>query len=260
MISPNSYAISLAKKGQRGDGRKAEEYRKPVVVEYGYSSKSAEGSARVKIGDTEVIAGVKLGLGTPYSDRPGEGTIMVNAELLPMSSPEFESGPPSIKAIELSRVVDRGIRESHAIDFKKLCVLEGEKVWMIFIDIYPINADGNLFDAAALAALAALKDAKFPTLDKDNVVDYENRTEESVPLEKEPIACTVWKVGEMLLADPTAEEEDAAELRLTTAFTEKGEICAMQKGGSMPLNDEDLSKILDLAAKKTDELRKALKK
>src|SRR3989338_5346357 len=153
---------SLAEKGAREDGRDFLEYRKPIKIEYGVSSKSAEGSARVTIGDTEVVAGVKLEVGEPFPDTPDEGVLMVGAELLPLSNPEFESGPPSIDSIELARIIDRGIRESKCIDFSKLCIKKGEKVWMVFIDIYPINDSGNLFDAASLAALAALKDAKFP--------------------------------------------------------------------------------------------------
>ncbi len=93
----------------RIDGRKLLETRK-IEVEYGIS-KNAEGSARVKFGGTEVLAGVKLAVGTPYADRPNEGSMMVEAELSPMSNPEFEAGPPDIQAVELARVVDRGIRE-----------------------------------------------------------------------------------------------------------------------------------------------------
>src|SRR3989338_11595432 len=162
------HLIELFGKGFRLDGRKFDEYRK-IEVEYGISSKSAEGSARVKIGKTEVVAGVKMGVGEPYPDNPSEGTIVVNMELLPLSSPEFESGPPRIESIELSRVVDRAIREGKALNFKKLCIREGELMWMVLIDIYPVNDDGNLFDAASLAALAALKDAKFPKLENDKV-------------------------------------------------------------------------------------------
>ena len=142
------------KQGLRFDRRKTNEFRK-VTVEYGIS-KSAEGSARVKIGDTEVIVGVKLEVGEPYPDMPEEGTIIVGAELIPLSNPEFELGPPGIQAIELARVVDRGIRESKALDFKKLCIKKGEKVWLVLIDIIPINDTGNLLDAAALAALRGL--------------------------------------------------------------------------------------------------------
>jgi len=253
----NDYIRSLAKTGKRLDTRKMEEYRK-IKIQYNVSSKSAEGSARVKIGKTEVIAGVKIDVGTPYPDKMAEGTIMVNAELLPMSSPKFESGPPSIDSIEISRVVDRGIRECGAIDFKKLCIVAGEKVWMVFIDIYPINADGNLFDACALAAMAALKDAKFPVLDKNNNIDYKNRTENPLPVSKFPVSCTVLKVGGQFLVDPSVEEEEAATARLTTAFTDEGNVCAMQKGGEESITFEEISKMVDIAKKATDQLRKVL--
>src|SRR3989338_2540572 len=163
MIQDN-YVRMLAKMNKREDGRNFDQYREPISVEYAVSEKSAEGSARVTIGDTVVVAGVKLELSKPYPDTPDEGSIMINVELLPLSSPEFEAGPPSINSIELARVVDRGIRESKAIDFKKLCIKPGEQMWTVIIDIYPINAAGNLFDACALAALAALRDAKFPAI------------------------------------------------------------------------------------------------
>ena len=113
------HIISLLAKDMREDGRKLTEYRKPIKIEYGISPKSAEGSSRVMIGDTEVVAGVKLEVGKPFPDTPDDGVLMVNAELLPLSNPDFESGPPSIASIELARVVDRGIRESHMIDTEK---------------------------------------------------------------------------------------------------------------------------------------------
>ena len=113
------HIIGLLKAGTRLDGRKLNDYRKPIQIDYGVVM-TANGSARVKIGDTEVIAGIKLEVGTPYPDNPDEGTIMANVELLPLSSPDFETGPPDIKSIELARaVIDRGIRESKAIDVKK---------------------------------------------------------------------------------------------------------------------------------------------
>ena len=117
----------------RYDGRKLEEYR-PVSVEYNVVN-SAEGSARVKIGGTEVIAGIKMSMEKPFSDTPDEGTLMVGVELLPMSNPEFELGPPGIQAVELARVVDRGIREAKAIDVKKMVVVAGEKVWGVSVDM-----------------------------------------------------------------------------------------------------------------------------
>jgi len=154
------HIIKLFEAGTRLDGRKLDEYRK-ISLDVDVIS-TAEGSARVKIGKTDVISGVKLEVMEPYPDTQDQGSIMVGAELLPLSSPNFELGPPSKDAVELARIVDRGIRESKALDLKKLCIKEGEKVWMLIIDLVTINHDGNLFDASALAAIAALKNMKFP--------------------------------------------------------------------------------------------------
>jgi exosome complex component RRP42 len=250
---------SLIEKGLREDGRKLLDYRKNISVEYGISPKSAEGSARVKFGDTEVVAGVKFGLGAPYPDKQDEGSIMVGVELSPMSNPKFELGPPSIAAIELSRVVDRGIRESKCIDFKKLCVKKGEKCWLLFIDVYPINDAGNLRDTCFLAALAALKDAKFPELDTKNyTVDYYKKTTKGIPLNGEPIEITVLKVKNEFIVDPSLNEEEYMDARLTVAILEDGTICAMQKGGLEALSVDDVNKMIEVALQKEKILRKAL--
>ena len=248
--------MNYLNENKRFDGRKFDEFRN-VEVEYDIS-KSAEGSARVKIGDTEVLAGVKLAVETPYPDTPDSGNLMVGAELLPMSNPEFESGPPSIDSIELSRVVDRGIRESKAIDTKKLCIVKGEKVWAVMIDIVPINDAGNLFDAASLAAIAALKNTKFPEY-KDGVLDYKKKTNKELPINKEPIGVTVIKIGKYFIVDPLSEEEKNVDARLTVTSTADGKLCALQKGGDSPMTSEDINTILDLALKKAEELRKKLK-
>lgn len=250
------HLVEAIRKGVRYDGRKPDEFRK-VSVEYGVTL-NAEGSARVRAGDCEVIAGVKFELMQPYADTPNEGTLMVNSELTPLASPDFESGPPSIDSIELARVVDRGIRESHAIDVKKLVVKAGEKVWGVSVDIIPLNATGNLIDISGLAVLAALKDAKLPAIAKDGSVDYKTKTKASLPLSKEPIPVTVYVIGGELIVDPTVEEEKAAEARLTISSMDENTICAMQKGGDAPLLVEQIDAMVDLALKKAKELRKAL--
>ena len=249
-----SYVTALIDKNMREDGRKLTEYR-PIKIEYDISPKSAEGSARVTMGETEVIAGVKMDVGTPFPDSQDQGVLIVNAELIPLASPEFESGPPSINSIELSRVIDRCIRESGVIDFKKLCIKKGEKVWMVYIDIYPLNDAGNLFDASALAAVAALKNAKFPAV-KDDKVDYTKHTKE-LPLKKLPTSCTVINIKDKFLIDPTKEEEMAANARLTVASMDNT-ICALQKGNDMSLSLEDIDKMISLAIEKNKELNKFL--
>src|SRR3989338_2831807 len=143
MIVNTETIWALAAQNKRLDNRTLLEYREPINIELNISF-TAEGSARVRIGDTVVIAGVKLAMEKPYNDTADEGGIMVNAELLPLSSSEYEPGPPGIDAIELARVIDRGIRESKALDLKKLCIVPGEKAWFVTIDIITVNDAGNL--------------------------------------------------------------------------------------------------------------------
>ena len=247
------------KEGKRFDGRKPEEFRE-ISIETGVS-KNAEGSARVKIGKTEVLVGIKMGVAEPYADSPNKGNLMVTAELIPLSSPRFENGPPRFNAIELGRVTDRGIRESKFIELEKLCIKEGEKVWTVFIDIYSINDDGNLLDAASLGAIAALKNAKIPKYDLEaGKILYGELSDESIPLsENIPISLTAHKIGDSLIFDPTREEEDVSETRITLASS-NGTIFSMQKGEAVSLSVEEFEKILDMIEKGEREMSKKIEK
>ena len=159
-VIKKDFLLQLAKQNKRADNRNMNQYRE-VKIETGVIDK-AEGSAKVMIGNTQVVAGIKMDLGTPYPDTPNQGVMSTAAELIPLASPDFEAGPPRENAIELARVVDRGIRESEVIKFDELCIVPGEKIWLAFIDIHVIDYDGNLFDASSLAALAALLTAHVP--------------------------------------------------------------------------------------------------
>lgn len=246
------------KKGKRLDGRGLEDVRE-VTIETGFLS-TAEGSARVKFGNAEVLAGVKLAVEKPYPDTPEDGVLMVNAELLPLSNPKFESGPPSIESIETARVIDRGIRESKTVDTKKLCLVKGESVWSMAIDIVPINYDGNLIDMGGLAGIAALKTTRFPTRLEDGTVDYHKPTDQKIELNNFPIPVTVYKVGDVFIVDPTDEEEKAVDARLTITTLDENTICALQKGGDAPLKSEDIKKMVDIAFKTAKKIRDLLAK
>lgn len=246
------YALELIETGKRIGGRKFEEFR-PIRIKRDISQK-AEGSASVKIGETEVIAGVKLKIGEPYSDAKDQGILIVNAEFTPLASPDFESGPPGEDAVELARVVDRGLRESKCIDLKKLCIVPGEKVWTTFVDIHIINHQGNLIDTAALASLAALLSAKVPKLDGEDILrgDYER----PLPVVFKPINITVGKVGEKFLVDPIFEEEGILNSKLSISVRDDDNICALQKQGNGELTIEDIGKMVDIAIEKSKEIRK----
>jgi len=247
-----NYALDLIETGRKLDGRGLEEFRKieiePNII------KNAEGSARVRIGKTEVIAGVKMGLGEPFSDTPNEGILIVNAEFTPLASPDFESGPPGENAIELARIVDRGIRESKCIKLNELCIEPEKKVWSIFIDIHIINHDGNLIDAAALAGSVAVLNAKIPKLDGEKIIRGES--ERQLPVQYKPVTVTVCKVMDKFLLDPTLEDESIIEAKLSVAVRDDDKVCALQKQGREEMSIEDLEKMIGIAVEKSREMRK----
>ncbi|MFE3846006.1 exosome complex protein Rrp42 [Thermoplasmatota archaeon] len=244
------YLYNLAKKGKRQDGRDLFKFRN-ISIETNLISK-AEGSARVKIGNTQVVAGIKIDIGEPYSDSPNSGVITTAAELNPLASPDFESGPPRENAIELARVVDRGIRESEFIELDKLCIEPNEKIWIVFIDIHIIDYDGNLFDAASLAALAAILTAKVPAKRFELGEDY------PLPVKDPPISCTSVKFNDVMIMDPSLDEEEIAEARITIATDQNGHIRAMQKGLKGSYTTDEIKKIIKVSLDNGVEIRKKL--
>lgn len=244
------YLYKLAKNGKRQDGRDLFKFRN-ITIETDLISK-AEGSARVKIGNTQVVAGIKMDIGEPYPDTPNSGVITTAAELNPLASPDFESGPPREDAIELARVVDRGIRESEVIELDKLCIEPNEKIWIIFIDIHIIDYDGNLFDAASLAALAAILTTKVPAKRFELGEDY------PLPVKDPPISCTSVKFNDVIIMDPSLDEEEIAEARITVATDSNGHIRAMQKGLKGSYTVEEIKKIIKVSLDNGVEIRKKL--
>ena len=256
MTGKTDYLVDLAKKCIRTDGRKADEFRR-IDIQRGIIEK-AEGSALVKLGATQVLAGVKMEIRKPFEDSPNEGVLMVGAEMSPIASPEFSSGPPDENAIELARIVDRGIRESHAIDTEKLCIKEKEKVWFVDVDIYILDDGGNLIDASSLAAVAALLDTKIPKYDeKEDKIIYAEKTKK-LPMACKPIAVTHVKIADSLFADPISEEEQAATSRLTVGTKDNGNICALQKSGVEALSVNNLDHMLEKSIEIGKQLRKLL--
>ena len=166
------------------------------------------------MGDTRVLAGVKLQIEEPMDDTPNQGNLIMSGELLPLASEMYETGPPSASAIEFGRVVDRGIRHGNCIDLKSLFI-EEEKVWTVFIDLYVLNYDGNLFDAGTMAAMAALMNTKVPKVEDGEAVRTERKT--TLKIDNIVGSTTFAKIKDKLILDPSGDEELAADCRLTIA-------------------------------------------
>ncbi len=245
--------IDLVAKGKRIDERGPESYR-PIQIQVGLIEK-ANGSAQVHLGKSKVLAGIKVQTGTPFPDTPDEGVLTVNAELVPLASPSFEAGPPSEAAIELSRVVDRGIRESKALDMKSLVLQKGKTVQVVYVDMYVLDHDGNLIDAASMAALAALVNSKVSKMEVKGDEVINKGGHHQLPLNNYPVAVTFAKVDRTIIVDPSLEEEQVMNARLTVTIDKNGDICAMQKGGLYGFTPDEVRKAVHMAVGKAAENR-----
>jgi exosome complex component RRP42 len=242
--------------GKRLDGRGLVDYRE-MTIEEGLIER-AEGSARIRLGKTDVLVGVKIATGEPFPDTPNDGVLTVNAELVPLASAAFEPGPPDENSIELARIVDRGIRESKAIDSSKLVIEAGKKVFVVFVDVYVLNHDGNLIDASALAAVSALVNAKMPNYQIEEGEVKIKPGYSPLPLKSHPITVTLAQINGKLVVDPWIEEEQVMDARISFAVNDEGNICAIQKGGSGFFTPQQILEASKLAQEKAAELRKKL--
>lgn len=245
-----STIINMLKKGIRSTGRGLLDYR-PIEVVLGYVP-NADGSALVRLGNTVVVAGVKLEIGSPYPDTPNEGALVVSAEFMPTASPTFEPGPPDENAIELARVIDRALRELKAIDLSKLVIIPGRKVWVVYVDIYVLDHDGNLVDASSIASLAALMNTYLPKVEVDEAgnvkVDRDSRVT-PLPMNHKVVTVTISKIENVLFVDPDLEEENMVETKLIVAVSDDGRVAGLQKSGGGGLTESEVLTAIDIAIK-----------
>ncbi|XP_058008879.1 exosome complex component RRP45A isoform X2 [Hevea brasiliensis] len=247
----------------RVDGRNPLEYRK-ITIKFGRE----DGSSEVQLGQTHVMGFVTSQLVQPYRDRPNEGSLSIFTEFSPMADPSFEPGRPGESAVELGRIIDRGLRESRAVDKESLCVLAGKLVWAIRIDLHILDNGGNLVDAANIAALAALLTFQRPecTLggeDGQQVIVHPPEVKEPLPLivHHLPIAVTFafFNSEHTMLIDPTHNEEAVMGGRMTVTVNANGDICAIQKAGGEGVTQSDIMRCLRLASRNAESITKKIK-
>jgi len=245
--------IKLLSQDERYDERKLLDTR-PLKIETDVLS-STDGSALVSLGDTQVFAGVKFALGTPFPDRPNEGVMITSSEFVPTASPTFEPGPPSEDSIELSRVVDRGIRSAESFDSKLFYVEEG-KVFMMFLDLYILDHQGNLIDAAAIAGISALLNTKIPKV--ENGVIIHGEYEKKLDIKNIPVSTSFAKIGKYWVLDPLKAEEEASDSVMIITSIDENHVCAMQKKKGS-IKKEEFLNLLDSSFKKGNDIRNDIK-
>jgi len=237
----------------RVDGRGSKVGRPLVLV---LDRHEGEASAELRLGRTRVLAEVKGDLVQPFQDRPNEGMLLFNVDFSPLASETFEAGRPPPLAIELTRLIEKMVKESQAIDTEALCVINGERVWCLRVDVTVLDHDGNLCDACVLAAIAALQHFRRPEVTVAQQGGDLGHTEVTVhhsdeklatplPIHHVPLAVTFGlthaneDISEgaqaLALLDPSMREEAVMAGRITFALNAHSEICAMHKLGGAPV-------------------------
>lgn len=251
--------LALLKDGQRIDGRAFDEPRQ-LIIDTNVIPK-AEGSARVRLGDTEVVCGVKIQPDKPFPDLGDRGIFICTAEILPLADPNVEPGPPGEDVIELARVVDRGIRESGMIDLTKLVLQKDKSVIGLFVDNSVTDYDGNLFDACSYASVASILSCKIPKWElKDDVPTLVDGQVSDPPITTLPVSVTMGKIGDYIIVDPNADEWGCMDARMTITTNSAGNICAIQKGGNDGFTQEQLIKCGQISITTGAKIRETLKK
>ncbi|MEM2237907.1 MAG: exosome complex protein Rrp42 [Candidatus Caldarchaeum sp.] len=264
-LEKRGYAIKIMKNkvydllkiGKRIDERSLDQVREIKIVTNVVDK--ADGSALVSLGKTKILTGIKVEVGSPYPDRPDEGVFTVNAELLPLASKSFEPGPPDERAIELARIVDRCIRESRAIELEKLVLTEGQKVYILYIDCYVLDYDGNYFDAAVLSSMAALMSGTLPVYRVlDGRLELVPNERTKIPLRTIPVSVTMGLIRDRVVVDPLPAEEEIADTIVTIGVDSDNVVAAIQKSSPGLLPVPMLREMIKLSLVKSQEIRSKL--
>ncbi|PAN06417.1 hypothetical protein PAHAL_1G262800 [Panicum hallii] len=263
-VNEREFIESALQSDLRVDGRHSFDFRK-LKISFGRE----DGSSEVQLGETHVLGYVTAQLVQPYRDRPNEGTLAIFTEFSPMADPAFEPGRPGESAIELGRVIDRGLRESRAVDMESLCVVAGKHVWSVRVDLHILDNGGNLIDAANIAALAALSTFRRPECtvggdDGQQVIVHDPEVRDPLPLtiHHMPIAVTFAYFGEgnIVVVDPTYKEEAVMGGRMTATINSNGDICAIQKAGGEGVMSSVVMQCLRIASVKAADITSKIKK
>ncbi|KAK4459145.1 ribosomal protein S5 domain 2-type protein [Cladorrhinum samala] len=254
-LNEKQFVLQALQENLRLDGREIDQYR-PLELTFG----DQYGVADVTLGKTRVLAKASAEVTVPYTDRPLDGIFTIATELSPMTSPAFELNRPTETEVLLSRLLEKTVRRSNALDTESLCLIAGQKCWSVRVDVHVLSHDGNLIDAACFAVVAALRHFRKPDTSMEGGVltVYTPAEREPVPLSwlHSPF-CITWSFfgdqGEIALLDATWVEEQIRVASCTISLNRHGEICQIAKLGGTPVDAVALLQCSGVALTKAKE-------
>ncbi|XP_068010065.1 exosome complex component RRP45 [Melanerpes formicivorus] len=255
------FLLRAIEERKRLDGRQCYDYRN-VRISFGVEY----GCCIVELGKTRVLAQVSCELVPPKPNRPTEGILFFNLELSPMAAPGFEPGRQTELLVKVNRLIERCLRNSKCIDTESLCVVAGEKVWQIRLDLHLLNHEGNIIDAASIAGIVALCHFRRPdvSVQGEEVTVYTPEERDPVPLSIHHMPICVsfafFQQGTYLLVDPSEREERVMDGVLVIAMNKHQEICTIQSSGGIMLVKDQILRCSKITAVKVAEMTELIQK
>ncbi|KAG5635870.1 hypothetical protein H0H81_009828 [Sphagnurus paluster] len=255
-IPEKEFLFHSLKESLRLDGRLAMEIRTPVLT-FG----AELGWVECALGKTRVLAQVEGKMVKPPPERPFEGLITIHSEISPMASTEYEPGRPSDEEVTITRMLDKVLKRSDAVDKESLCILAGQRVWHLRLTLHFLSDAGNMLDCACLAGMVALKHFRRPDVEVvgDEVTVHEPTERAPIPLaiHHTPFCFTFAFFHDPAIPpilDPTQLEQRLSAGLLSVALNPQRELCVLQKLGGVPLDTDEVVKIVNIAVEKARDL------
>ncbi|KAG7695256.1 hypothetical protein KL911_004003 [Ogataea haglerorum] len=271
------FVLTALEQNIRLDGRKLLQMRDVHISvsrdEYGY--------AEVSLGKTKVACRVTAEITKPYEDRPFDGIFQISTEISPICSPFFESGlttggKQSNDEILISRLIEKAVRRSGALDLESLCIIAGSKCWAIRADLQFLNYDGNFIDISSIAVMVALLHFRKPDMEIDgnNVILFDEDQRNPVPLSILHIPlCFTFQFynpnddeenikgnlnNELVLLDANLIEERLSLGSMTLTINKNKELCQMVKCGGLNIDASMIMNCCQHASNLVDDLTRKI--
>ncbi|KAG8817464.1 hypothetical protein FRC17_011220 [Serendipita sp. 399] len=254
-IPEKEFLVSALQQSLRLDGRSVVELREPKLI-FGPEL----GWVECAMGKTRVLASIEAKMVKPAPDRPYEGMINIHSEISPMASSEYEQGRTSDEEVTITRMLDKVLRRSDALDKESLCIVAGQRVWSLKVTIQFLADAGNMLDCACLAGIVALRHFRKPEVqvEGEEVIVYNNIV---IRAATKHLDSALW----LFLHAPNLRLVGSKSLRgiprtWYIVLNAQSEICVLQKNGGVPLDQEAILRLVDVAVGKAKEIESLVEK
>jgi exosome complex component RRP42 len=130
-------------------------------------------------------------------------------------------------------------------------------VYVLYIDIYVLDYDGNYFDPSVMSAMAALATCTIPKYSSTGErVEGENI---KVPIRDVPLSATLGIIRDRLLVDPCLVEEESLDTSIVVCLDSASNVVAIQKNSPGHIPFSLMESIINVAEEQISKIRAQFK-